>query len=371
MSVSTRRIAVVTGTRAEFGLLRPVMRAIDAHPDLDLEVLVTGTHLLPDAHTETEVARAFALAARIPMQAPGENGRASDALAFGRGVHGFAERFVAAPPHVVLVLGDRIEAFAAATAASVAGLHVAHVHGGDRAEGIADEGIRHAISKLAQIHFPASAESAERLICMGEHPMRVHLVGSPAIDELDDTPALSDQAYADLGSPRIVFLLHPSGLAPELEHARAARALSICAASAQTLALAPNHDAGRDAITQAIAESGLCNREHLDRETFVGLLRRADVLVGNSSAGLIEAAALGLFAINLGQRQAGRQMPPHVLDIADWHFDELKASLAHALTNRPAGGRHPYGRGTAGTAIASFLASADLSPAALFKRNTY
>ena len=137
MSAATRRVGVVTGSRAEFGLLRPVMTAIAAHPFLDLEVLVTGTHLLPDMRTDMEVERAFEVAARIPMQAPGEGGRADDARALGRGILGFAERFAAAPPDIVLVLGDRIEALAAAAAGAIAGVHVAHVHGGDRAEGSA------------------------------------------------------------------------------------------------------------------------------------------------------------------------------------------------------------------------------------------
>ncbi|MEE9128733.1 MAG: UDP-N-acetylglucosamine 2-epimerase, partial [Phycisphaerales bacterium] len=149
MADHRRTIAVVTGSRADYGLLRPVMRAIHDHADLQLRVIVTGVHLLPPAHTANEVARDFTIANTIAMQRPGECSRLEDAEALGRGVTGFAQRLSRHPVDVVLVLGDRIEALAAAAAASVGGIRVAHLHGGDRAEGIADEAIRHAITKLA------------------------------------------------------------------------------------------------------------------------------------------------------------------------------------------------------------------------------
>ena len=179
---------------------------------------------------------------------------------------------------------------------------------------------------------------------MGEAPARVHLVGSPAIDGLVALPALEDDQWASFGSPRIIFLLHPAGQDPEIERALAQRALAICGAAAPTLALAPNHDPGREAIVAAIAAAGVPHREHLERATFVGLLRRANVLVGNSSRRLIEAAALDVFAVNLGQRQAGRQMPAHVIDLREWHFGDLEEALAHALRCRPRGGASPLRR---------------------------
>ena len=129
-----RRIAIVTGTRAEYGLLRSVMHAVDRHPQLTLEVLVTGVHLLPDRNAIDEIAGEFDIAATIPMQIPDESGRSADAAAIGRGVSGFAARFAAEKPHVVVVLGDHIEAFAAAGAAAVSGIHLAHMHGGDQHE---------------------------------------------------------------------------------------------------------------------------------------------------------------------------------------------------------------------------------------------
>lgn len=247
-----RTIAVVTGTRAEFGLLAPVMRAIDAHDGLHLHVIVTGAHLLGPAKTIDEVRAAFDVHAAIPMQQEDASGRDADAIALGRGIQGFAEQFARDRPDVVLVLGDRIEAFAAASAASVAGIHVAHVHGGDRAEGIADESIRHAISKLAHMHCPASEQSAQRLARMGEDPARITIVGSPAIDGLDSIRPMDDATFAALDEPGIVFLMHPCGRDRATERGSAHAALEICCEADRVLALHPNHDPGREGIIEAI-----------------------------------------------------------------------------------------------------------------------
>ena len=133
MSQMIRRIAVITGSRAEYGLLRTVLDAIDAHPALDSRLIVAGSHLLPGGGSIEEIRAERTIHAEVPMQEPGQEGREADAIALGRGVQGFAAAFGALSPQIVLVLGDRIEAFAAAAAASVAGLRVAHLHGGDRA----------------------------------------------------------------------------------------------------------------------------------------------------------------------------------------------------------------------------------------------
>ena len=371
-----RTIAVVTGTRAEYGLLRPVMWAIRDHSALELRVIVAGAHLLPPADTVKEVASEFAITARVPMQSPGRNGRSADAAALGLGVSGFAEVFSIDPPDIVLALGDRIEAFAAAAAASVAGIRIAHMHGGDRAEGCADEALRHAITKLAHIHLPASQTSAMRIIAMGEDPQRVHVVGSPALDGLDAVPPMSDREYESLGQPQIVMLLHPVGDEDQAEHDRAAEVLRRAQGHGRVLAMHPNHDPGRDGIMRAITEG--CGRHcaHVPRERFVGLLRRANVLIGNSSAGLIEAAAIPIRCINLGRRQAGREKPCHVIDIPQWNYQTVDEALDEALHEairlpRLTGIEHPYGNGTAGARTAEALASLDFDRHPIRKLNTY
>jgi UDP-hydrolysing UDP-N-acetyl-D-glucosamine 2-epimerase len=368
-----RTIVVVTGSRAEFGLLRPVMRAIEAHEALDLRIAVTGTHLLEPALTINEVKAEFEIDAAIPMQSPGPTGRLADAAALGRGISGFADYFAkaASPPEVVLVLGDRIEAFAAAAAASVAGIRVAHMHGGDRASGLADEALRHAITKLAHIHLPATAHSAERIICMGEIPLSVHLVGSPAIDGLGDIAPLDDAAYAALGRPQIVFVFHPAGHAPEEEWANTERLLRLCKRYGSVLALHPNFDAGREAILEAIETAGCPARPHLPRAQFIGLLRRARVLVGNSSAGLIECAAIGTPSINVGPRQAGREAPDGVVSVPDGDFGAVDLALEEFFGGRPGPTSHPFGNGHAGEKTAEVLATFKPDHHPLIKLNTF
>ncbi|MBL0922158.1 MAG: UDP-N-acetylglucosamine 2-epimerase (hydrolyzing) [Phycisphaerales bacterium] len=376
--MSRLRVCVATGSRAEFGLLRTVMRAVRAHPALELKVAAMGSHLLAPAETWREVEREFAVDAIIPMQRTGaERGlpdRLEDAMATGRGMAALARIFAEMEPAWVVVLGDRIEAFAAASAASIGGIGVAHLHGGDRAEGVADEAMRHAITKLAHLHLAATEASAARIVRMGERPEDVRVVGSPAIDGLAGIPALTDGDYEALGAPDTLVLMHPIGRSDEQER-RAVESVLRGAGGGRLLALAPNHDAGRGGVAAALAASGVRVVEHLERGLFVGLLRRVaergGALVGNSSAGLIEAAAIrpALAVVNVGDRQAGRERAGNVIDCAE---DEggVREALARARTLRPGNLEHPYGDGRAGERAAAALAEGPAG-ARLRKRCAY
>lgn len=374
-----RRIAVVTGTRAEFGLLKPVITAINLEPTLEVSIIVAGSHLLAPANTHMEVRSAFRVGAVVPMQNPGEHTRIDDAEAVGRGIARFARTYYKMNADCVIVLGDRIEAFAAASAASIGGVPLAHIHGGDRAEGVADEAMRHAISKLAHIHFPATRMSAERLIKMGEVPSAVHNVGSPAMDGLAAINPLTDEEARAVGDPELVILHHPCGLldSDECDHAQA---IVDYAASTgkRVLVLAPNFDPGRDAVLAvlrpAVAAHGWHFMDHLPREAFVGLLKRLaarrGLLLGNSSAGLIEAAAINCRAVNIGPRQAGRESPPSVVTVLSPSVPAIAAALtSHQMPAKP---DHPYGDGHSGPRIASLLAGINFDdPALIRKRCAY
>ncbi len=354
--------------------MRPVMQAIAGHRALRLRVLVTGTHLLPEHRTIDEVSAEFTPDAVIPMQRAGRTGRDADSSALGRGVSGFAEWLAGNAVDAVLVLGDRIEPFAAAAAAAVAGRRVAHLHGGDRATGIADDALRHAISKLAHVHLPATEASARRLAAMGEEERRIHVVGSPAIDSLDGIPPLDDASFEELDRPEILFLLHPDGRPAEEERRGASRILEACGRAGRVLALLPNHDPGREGIAEAIAGSGKAAVAHLPRSRFVGLLRRVKVLVGNSSAGLIEAAALGVPCVNVGPRQEGRERAANVIDVpwparADGPWIDAAIVTGLATPHRPV--KHPFGTGAAGAATAHVLATFDPDEHPVAKKNTY
>ncbi len=370
-----RTIAALTGTRADFGLLRPVLDAIAARPELELRVVAAGAHLLPPDRTVDEVRAAFPVAAEIPMQVAGEVGRPADAAALGRGVSGVAALLAEDPPDWLLVLGDRIEAFAAAAAAAVAGVRVAHVHGGDRAEGVADEGMRHAITKLAHLHLAATPRSAERILYLGEPADRIRVVGSPAIDDLEAIVPLDDGTYVALGEPTLLLLLHPTGGPDVVERAQAELLLDRCLAQGRTLALDPNHDPGRDGILQALdARAGdrrLERRSHLARHEFVGLLKRVQALVGNSSAGRIEASAIPLRAVDVGPRQAGRECPPSVIPVPHWDEGAIATAIERAMHEPIPPFRHPYGPGRTGRLVADLLAELDPAAVPLAKRNAY
>jgi UDP-hydrolysing UDP-N-acetyl-D-glucosamine 2-epimerase len=384
-----RTIAVVTGSRAEFGLLRSVIRAIRDHSGLELRVISCGENEAKYSGTESEVKAEFSDASLLREDQAIDEFRDQVSLSVdirsSDGVFGFGERlglgvftlskhFSAKPPDVVLVLGDRIEAFAAAAAASIGGIRVAHMHGGDRAEGIADEAMRHAITKLAHIHLPATQQSAQRIERMGEDPRRIHIVGSPAIDDLNEIPAMSDSEFAALGSPQIIVLLHPTGDAVDVEHARAAELFAIASSIAPTLVLHPNHDPGRAGILLAIESSKCRHIPHLPRREFVGLLRRARVIAGNSSAGLIECGAIPIHAVNIGSRQAGRERAANVIDVPEWDYQTIRTALSDAVAAPPLEPQsisHPYGDGRSGIRTAELLASIDLASHPLRKRNTY
>lgn len=376
-----RRIAIITGTRAEFGLLKPVMFATLARKDCELLVIAAGSHLISPAETYHEVKALFSVADAVPMQIAGKTGRAADVQALGGGIARFGRAFERLKPDWVVVLGDRIEAFAAASAASIGGLALAHIHGGDRAEGVADEAMRHAITKLAHLHCAATQESAERIIKMGERPQHVHITGSPAIDGLSEVQALDDAGFIECGSPEAVILMHPVGRTDEQEEAVMSGIIAATLASfrGRILILHPNFDPGRDGTLRAIttvSEPRITARSHLPRPTFLALLKRlaasGGALVGNSSAALIEAAALRLPAVDIGPRQSGRQRASNVITAGGEHADQVSRAIAAAQRLEPSGFTHPYGDGHSGPRIAALLAATNPNdPKLLRKHCTY
>jgi UDP-hydrolysing UDP-N-acetyl-D-glucosamine 2-epimerase len=354
-----KQIAVITGTRAEYGLLVPVLDAVDAHDDLELGLIVTGTHLTTNSIRDIR----HRVAVRVKMQRTGAvSSREEDVQSLGRGVMAIGRALHQMSPDVVVVLGDRIEALAGALAAQVGGYRLAHIHGGDRAEGVADEAMRHAISKLAHLHFAATTQSKQRLIRMGEPAEAVFNTGSPAIDGLKNVKP-DDEA------PELIIMQHPVGAPAEDEYQWMLTTLEATAKHSR-LILAPNHDPGRNAIMRAILDSKLKPTDHLPREQFLSLLAGCKAIVGNSSAGLIEAAAMKTPAVNLGTRQSGREKPGNVID-AKHNKTAMQRAIKEALAMKTAGLRHPYGNGKAGEKIAALLAKADLAKLPLYKHNAY
>lgn len=372
------RVAVVTGTRAEFGLLTPIINAIRNEPSLSLQLIVTGTHLLPDSDSLETIRNHFPIIETVIMQrADDPPGRASDVQALARGLSGFGTTLTEFNPHVVLVLGDRIEALAASLTASIGGTLLAHIHGGDRAEGVADEAMRHAITKLAHIHFPATPQSAERIKQMGEDPAWIHIVGSPAMDGLNEIPAASDADLQELNLDShlsfAVILHHPAGFDDQQEYETMTAILEAVENDPQLhqqLLMAPNHDPGRSGILRAIGDRPKVN--NLPRPCWIGLLKRSSVIIGNSSAGLVEAAALGIPCVNIGPRQAGRERAENVIDLESTLLNQqsMADAIQSALNLKPPF-KHPYGAGRASREITRILMLLTNAAPSIRKRNQY
>ncbi len=378
---SRRRILYLSGTRADFGLMRACLQRIARHPRLQLGVAVTGMHLCPEfGDTVREIeASALPIVARIPSDVASRD-RSGMARAVGQTLLGVTAELQRGAHDALLLLGDRGEMLAGAIAALHLGVPVAHIHGGERS-GTVDEPMRHAISRLATYHFAATVESRERLIATGEPEQRVFVVGAPGLDDLPphlNTPraqALQAVGVAP-GRDYALVVFHP--VVQQAEQA-GAQGLELLAGLREAgggrdfdvVWMAPNADAGSAQIVRALDAArahgeGWHVLTHLPRPAYLDALRHAFALVGNSSSGIIEAASLGTPVLDLGPRQHLRERNPGVRSLGVSAV-EIAAALRELLgATRPAP-HNVYGDGRAGQRIADLLATVDLSPALLNK----
>ncbi len=394
MTRRRHRIAFVTGTRAEYGLMVRVLRAIERHPRLELHVVVTGMHLDRSlGHTLDDVAadrwQRLHTVAWKQQDTP-----VSTAAATGRAITALSKLFATLQIDTALVVGDRVEAFAAATAAHLCRIRVAHVHGGDRALGQVDDALRHAITKLAHLHFAATDDSARRIIRLGENPAHVHVVGSPGVEDITREALPWCEVSAELaklsrpisGAGRAgrrhdapparrgyaLLALHPVDPDARIERMRTLTILRALAAHGpgRVVAIGPNNDPGSGGIVAALAEAMEMGGDVMPvltvvpsapREMFLGLLNHAALLIGNSSSGIIEAGSFGTPVINVGPRQQGRL---HGSNVTHSGYD--LRGLARAVAGVWRGGRaarcvrdNPYARPGTSRRIASLLAAED------------
>jgi GDP/UDP-N,N'-diacetylbacillosamine 2-epimerase (hydrolysing) len=377
---AVRRLVYLTGTRADFGLVRSTLQRIAATPGLQLEVAVTGMHLSPaHGHTVAEVrAGGLPICAEIPLDMTTRSG-ASMAIAVADCLRGMTQLLERDHPDFLLVLGDRGEMLAGAIAALHVGVPCVHIHGGERS-GTVDEPVRHAISKLASYHFVATEGSRERLLRMGEEDSRIFVTGAPGLDGLAQLGALPRaECIRALGLPSagpfVLAVFHP--VVQQAGHAAAQTQALLQALQRVGLPvvwLEPNADAGSREILAALDASplpaGSVRLAHLPRPLFAAAMRHCEALVGNSSAGIIEAATFGTPVVNVGDRQRLRERTPNVVDApADC------AAIDSALRSATAHGRwpcdNPWGDGKAGERIAGLLATLPAGPALLEKSNNY
>ncbi|OCZ92310.1 UDP-N-acetyl-D-glucosamine 2-epimerase, UDP-hydrolysing [Achromobacter xylosoxidans] len=375
---ASRKICVVTGSRAEYGLMRSLLGAIAADPALTLQIVATGMHLSPEfGMTYRSIEEdGFRIDAKVEMLLSADSAVAVT-KSLGLGVIGFADAFDRLAPDIVVVLGDRFEILAAAQAAMLACIPIAHIHGGETSEGAFDEGIRHAITKMAQWHFTAAEPYRRRVVQLGEAPDRVFNVGAPGLDILATAKWMGRDELAtsldmELGKPLFVVTYHPVTLESRSPRDAMMQLLGALEAFPQATIVFtyPNADTGGRVLIDCIDQFVARNRSRakafvsLGQLRYLSLMREANVVIGNSSSGLTEAPAMKRATVNIGNRQNGRLKASSVIDATDDQasiIDAIEQALSAEFVSRLPATHSLYGQGDAAAAIVSILRSATLS----------
>lgn len=376
-------VCLVTGTRADWGLLRAPARLMRDDPAFRLTVVATGTHLSQRfGNTVDEIRRdGFEVARQVPILEEADD-EAATVRAMARATSGFAEVLEALVPDVVMLLGDRYEILGVAQACLLMRVPVVHLCGGDVTEGAFDDAIRHAISKLAHLHFPTNAQAARRLVAMGETPDRVILAGSTGLDTIRETQPLSrEETFSRLGLPpastAVLVTFHPPTLdetPAQAQFEELAAALEGLDPSVAVILTGSNADpAGRQlsdlAERFAATRPNSAFRMSLGQTLYLSVMRYVRAVVGNSSSGLYEAPSFGVATVNIGDRQAGRPRASSVIDVPP-ERGAIADALSAALAGDYSGAVNPYGDGHAAPRIvASLRALAD--PRKLLRKTFY
>lgn len=380
-----RKICVITGTRAEYGLLRWIMQGIKDDPELRLQIIATGMHLSPEfGLTYRSIEEdGFYIDRKVEMLTSSDT-PVGITKSIGLGMIGFADALNELEPDLIVVLGDRFEIFSAVSAALVARIPVAHIHGGESTEGVIDESIRHSITKMSHLHFVSAEEYRRRVIQLGEHPERTHLVGAPGIDgikrlKLLDRARLEESLSFKLGAKSLLITFHPV----TLEKATARNQFEELLASlelmkdTQLIFTMPNADTdGRELIK--LVEDFVSRHPNAKSYTSLGQLRylsclaQVDGVVGNSSSGLLEAPSFRKGTVNIGDRQRGRLQAESVINcepkresisaaLRCLYSDEFQSNLLRV--------KNIYGEGGASDAIVSIVKKTSLD--GIVKKNFF
>lgn len=366
-----RRICVLTGSRAEFGLLRWLMQDLKDDPGVRLQVIATGMHLAVEfGSTYREIEQAgFEIDEKVEMLLSGDTA-SSVAKSMGLGMIGFADAYARLEPDLLVVLGDRFEILAAAAAACVARIPIAHLHGGETTEGAFDEAIRHSVTKMSQLHFVAAEQYRRRVIQLGESPERVHLVGGLGVDairrvQLLDRASLEQSLDFRFGRRNLLVTFHPVTLegSSSADQVRELLAALHELRDTQLLFTQPNADSGGREIALMVKDFVDAHPNSrvftsLGQQHYLSCLKLVDGVVGNSSSGLCEAPTFGVGTINIGERQKGRlqassviNCPPERAAVLGALEELYSARFRQALP----GTVNPYGDGGASGRIARLL----------------
>lgn len=378
--VLMRKVCYVTGTRADFGLMRNTLLALHEHPEISLSLMVTGMHLLPKyGETWKEIeADNLPIDAKIVVDLCGSSG-SEMAIAIGQQIVGFIKALEKIQPDLLLLLGDRGEMLAGAIAALHLNIHCVHIHGGELS-GTVDESVRHAISKLSHFHFTATEKSRGRLIRMGEKKEHIYVTGAPGLDEIYKIDIMErDSLFRkyDINPSKklMIVLFHPVVQHVEDVAGQMTALLeAVLERGMQSLIIMPNSDAGGSVISDIICDYEkneiIHTAVHVPRIEFLSLIAHAQVMVGNSSSGIIEAASLGTPVVNVGNRQNSRERSKNVVD-ASTITDDISLAISQAERMNKQTWVNVYGKGDATKKIVGHLTSISLSPEVLDKINAY
>jgi UDP-N-acetylglucosamine 2-epimerase (non-hydrolysing)/GDP/UDP-N,N'-diacetylbacillosamine 2-epimerase (hydrolysing) len=371
-----RRIVSITGTRADYGPMEAVHRALSMNAAFDFHLIVTGMHLLPAFQSSLERARADAFGAlhEVPMLGTEDTGRAM-AQSIGKGIFGISDLFETLQPDIALVYGDRSEMFSAAIAATHMNIPLVHLSGGD-VSGTIDDSVRNAISKLAHFHLPNCQVSAERLVALGESKDRIVTVGEPGLDllrtmEYEPLADLMRALCLPIDKPFLIATVHPVTDEPEAARAQMKTTLEALEEIGLPVVFTyPNTDHGGRAMVEVLeswrGRPFLRIEASLGSRRYLSLMKHAAAMVGNSSSGIFEAPSFKVPVVNLGSRQHGRVRANNVID-APFECDEIVRAIRFVLEDidfRKALSHceNPYGDGGAAERVADILARLRLEP---------
>jgi len=378
-----KKVCIITGTRADYGYLRPVMQKIKQDKDFELIVIATGMHFFEKfGYTFEQVKKDFPEVIKAPLNLHSDDGLGI-AQSVSEGISVFSKLFTEINPDFCLFLGDRTEIFAAVQAAAYQNIPIIHMHGGDVSSGM-DEPIRHAITKFAHIHFPATPKSGERLLKMGENPNHIYVVGSSTLDELKSLHLPTKEElfakYAlDKNKPLLLVVQHPLSTQSADESAEQMKITlnSVLKTNHPSMIIYPNSDVGGQRMVNVIKEyekKGMKARANLSREDYLGFLKHASILIGNSSSGIVESAFFKLPVINVGIRQKGRERDINVIDV-EHNPEDIYNSIIHALTpefkKQLINCKNIYGEGNTSEKICKIIKNIKVDFNLLQKRITY
>ncbi len=375
-----RHICYVTGTRADFGLMESTLLRIERKANLEISLAVTGTHFSQAYGTTIDEVKksGLSISGEVVVDVSQTTGSMM-AKNIAIILDGLVTLFEKNKPDIVLLLGDRGEMLAGALAAIHLNIPIVHIHGGERS-GTVDEPVRHAISKLAHYHLVATEQSRNRLIRMGEYPEHIYVTGAPGLDaivnfKVEEKTALLHRYSLSPDEPFILILFHPVVQQLDRLSSQVNNLLSVVLErKLPALILMPNSDAGGQLIKEEIRKFEDCRQlkiaVHIPRNDFLSLLTYADVLAGNSSSGIIEAASLSTPVLNIGTRQNFRERNANVVD-AGISQAEIRKGFDDAIALRGQQWENVYGQGTAADHIVQFLTDLTIDEAILEKVNAY